>query len=114
MNELEVGKIYVNGKLSREITKIDGYEIYYKTESGKEKNCFITTFQDWVAKGLRGAKPQFKYEITYTIDKTNFTTTKDILDIEEAKRIADELKKTVHVTGVSIIEFKTTQRIIEV
>jgi hypothetical protein len=53
MDNLEVGKVYINGKLTREIVKIDGYQIYYKTEKGVDKNCWITSFQDWVRKGKK-------------------------------------------------------------
>ena len=51
MANLEVGKIYTNGKLSKEITKIEDSDIYYKTQSGNEKMCFKTTFLDWIYKG---------------------------------------------------------------
>lgn len=71
MNNLEVGKIYTNGKLTREIIKIDNYEIYYKTESGKEKQCWITTFQDWVKRGEKFKNKEEKVldgKIIYTKD----------------------------------------------
>jgi len=48
---LEIGRTYTNGKLSRTITNMKNNEIYYTTEKGKQKQCWITTFQDWVIKG---------------------------------------------------------------
>lgn len=55
---LEVGKVYSNGKLTREITKIESNNIYYKNQNGKNSSCWITTFEDWVNKGK---KNQCKY-----------------------------------------------------
>lgn len=49
MNELAVGQKFTKDNL-REITKIDNGEIYYKTEKGIEKHCWIATFQDWIKK----------------------------------------------------------------
>lgn len=53
MNILEIGLVYSKGKLTREITKIDGGNIYYKNQHGKLGNCWITTFQDWVNEGKK-------------------------------------------------------------
>lgn len=42
-------KITAKGrKLQRIVTRRAGNEVYYKTsESGAEKNCWLTTWQDW-------------------------------------------------------------------
>jgi len=53
---IEIGKVYTNGKLTREVIKIDHNEVHYKNQSGEKKNCWITTFEDWVSKGNRSLK----------------------------------------------------------
>lgn len=65
MDDLKIGKIYTNGKLTREIIKIINYEIYYKTQKDKERHCWITTFQDWVTKGLKKDKKFFSIKNEY-------------------------------------------------
>jgi len=76
---IEIGKTYYSGKLSRTVTKNERNEIYYTNESGVEKHCWITTFQDWVNKGARIAK-QSKI--------TNADKFRNMSDIELAKLIS--------------------------
>lgn len=114
MEELIVGQTYKNGKLLRKITKIDGYEIYYKTEKGTEKNCWLTTFQDWVRKGEKSEETETcKYEIVYTKNGNEYITTDDLTSIDKARIKAKELKELTDVTTVKIMEIKTITKIIE-
>lgn len=55
-----VGKTYKNGNLERTVSKIDRYEIYYIDSKGKEKHCFITTFQDWIRAGEKKVEKENK------------------------------------------------------
>lgn len=51
LTQFKVGETYGYGNKARTITKIDRYNIYYKTQTSKEdKVCFETTFYDWVRK----------------------------------------------------------------
>jgi hypothetical protein len=77
--DIEIGKTYYCGKLSRKVIKNSHNEIYYLNESNEEKHCWITTFKDWVNRGIR-------------LDKQSKMTKADkfrsLTDIELAKLIA--------------------------
>lgn len=77
--DIKIGETYYSGKLSRTVTNNIRNEIYYTNESGIEKHCWITTFQDWVGRGTR-------------LNRKNKTTNADKIrsmsDIELAKLIA--------------------------
>lgn len=116
MENLEIGKVYRNGKLSREITNIVQNEIYYRTEKDQEKHCWITTFEDWVNRGKKNQETvTYKYEILYTEDGKEFITTYSLPDIETATIKANsKFNGKPDISNIKIVEFKTIQKIIPI
>lgn len=115
MEELKVGQKFTNGKLSREIVRIDDCEIYYKNEKAIVKHCWITTFQDWVNR-IRKADETvtYKYEVIYTQEGKEHITTDDIQNIKDAKVKANKYKEDSNISNIKIAEYKTIRKIIQV
>jgi len=115
MNELVEGAIFAKGKLSRTVIKIENNEVFYRTEKGLEKHCFITTFQDWVAKIEKSKESvSYKYEVIYTENAKDYITTDTITDIEVARNKAIKLKENPSITHVEIVEYKTIEKRIQI
>jgi hypothetical protein len=113
--ELEIGKTYVNGNRTRQITGIVNGDVFYINESGDFKSCWQTTFRDWVTSGRNLAyPPMFEYEAIWTEDGNEYETTLHFKDLESVRKKAKIMQTNPDVEDVKIIEYKTTMRILKV
>ena len=127
MNDLIIGKTYKNGKLTRTITNINGYNIEYKTNKGVIKSCWVTTFLDWVKKGEKSNEqietsvkykyiltPNESYKIATGNDKDIVIEDNESKNLDNAKQQIKTYKESNNFSKVQLIEEKVIKTTINI